>query len=147
MKKLFFLLVMMIGLSVQAMAKDVITRDVNQLPQAARTVIQKNFPKAKLSYIKIDKDFLEAATYEVIFVDGTQVEFNSKGEWTEVDCKLNAVPAALIPTAIKNYLKQNFPNVGVEKIERYRKGGYEVELKNDLSVEFDAQGNFLRMDD
>lgn len=147
MKKLFFLLVMMIGLSVQAMAKDVITRDVNQLPQAARTVILKNFPKAKLSYIKIDKDFLEAATYEVIFEDGTQVEFNSKGEWTEVDCKLNAVPAALIPTAIKNYLKQNFPNVGVEKIERHRKGGYEVELKNDLSVEFDAQGNFLRMDD
>ena len=102
MKKLFFLLVMMIGLSVQAMAKDVITRDVNQLPQAARIVIQKNFPKAKLSYIKIDKDFLEAATYEVIFEDGTQVEFNSKGEWTEVDCKLNAVPAAFIPTAIKN---------------------------------------------
>ncbi len=147
MKKLFFLLVMMVGLSVQAMAKDVITRDVNQLPQAARTTIQKHFPKAKLSYIKIDKDFLEAATYEAIFEDGTQIEFNSKGEWTEVDSKLNPVPAALIPANIKNYLKQNFPNIAVEKIERHRKGGYDVELKNDLSAEFDAQGNFLRLDD
>lgn len=147
MKKLFFLLVMMVGLSVQAMAKDVITRDVNQLPQAARTTIQKHFPKAKLSYIKIDKDFLEAATYEAIFEDGTQIEFNSKGEWTEVDSKLNPVPAALIPANIKNYLKQNFPNIAVEKIERHRKGGYDVELKNDLSAEFDAQGNFLKLDD
>lgn len=147
MKKLFFLLVMVVGLSVQAMAKDVIPRDINQLPQAARTTIQKHFPKAKLSYIKIDKDFLEAATYEAIFEDGTQIEFNSKGEWTEVDSKLNSVPAALIPANIKNYLKQNFPNIAVEKIERHRKGGYDVELKNDLSAEFDAQGNFLRLDD
>lgn len=147
MKKLFFLFVMMVGLSVQAMAKDVITRDVNQLPQAARTTIQKHFAKAKLSYIKIDKDFLEAATYEAIFEDGTQIEFNSKGEWTEVDSKLNPVPDALIPATVKTYLKKNFPNIAVEKIERHRKGGYEVELKNDLSVEFDAQGNFLRLDD
>jgi hypothetical protein len=147
MKKLFFLLVMMVGLSVQAMAKDVITRDVNQLPQAARTTIQKYFPKAKLSYIKIDKDFLEAATYEAIFEDGTQIDFNSKGEWTEVDSRLNPVPEALIPASIKDYLKRNFPNIAVEKIERHRKGGYEVELKNDYSVEFDALGNFLKMDD
>ena len=81
MKKLFFLFVMMIGLSVQAMAKDVITRDINQLPQAARTTIQKYFAKAKLSYIKIDKDFLEAATYEAIFEDDDGNEFFDKSAY------------------------------------------------------------------
>ena len=60
---------------------------------------------------------------------------------------MNPVPDALIPATVKTYLKKNFPNIAVEKIERHRKGGYDVELKNDLSVEFDAQGNFLRLDD
>lgn len=147
MKRLFFLFAMIVGLSASVFAKDVVTRDVNQLPQAARTMIQKYFPKLQVSYIKIDKDLLEAATYEAILDQGVQIDFNNKGEWTEVDSKLNPVPDALIPAAIKTYLKANYPNVAVEKIERRRKGGYEVELRNDLSVIFDAQGNFLRLDD
>lgn len=147
MKRLFFLFAMIVGLAGSVMAKDVVTRDVNQLPQAARTMIKKYFPKVSVTYIKIDKDLLEAATYEAIMDQGVQIDFNSKGEWTEVESKLNPVPDALIPAAIKTYLKANFPNVTVEKIERRRKGGYEVELRNDLSVIFDAQGNFLRLDD
>lgn len=147
MKRLFFLFAMIVGLSASISAKDVVTRDVNQLPQAARTMIKKYFPKVAVTYIKIDKDLLEAATYEAILEQGVQIDFNNKGEWTEVDSKLNPVPDALIPAAVKTYLKKNFPGVAVEKIERRRKGGYEVELRNDLSVIFDAQGRFLRLDD
>lgn len=147
MKKLFFLFALIVGLSANVLAKDVVTRDVNQLPQAARTLIKKHFPKSKVSYIKIDKDFLESAKYEAILEDGVQIDFNNKGEWIEVDCKLNPVPDALIPANIKNYLKQNFPDKVVEKIERRTRGGYEVELKNYLSIYFDAQGNFQRLDD
>lgn len=146
MKKMFLLMAMM-GLTLSGFAKDVITRDMNNLPVAARTMIKKHFPNAKLSYIKMDKDFMEAATFEAVFEDGTQIDFNKKGEWTEVDCKLTPVPAALIPAAIQAYLKQNFPDVGVENIEKMRKGGFEVELHNDLSVRFDAKGKFMRLDD
>jgi hypothetical protein len=66
--------------------------------------------------------------------------------WTEVDCKKGAVPAALIPVSIKDYVKKNFPNEIITKIER--KGtGIEVELANDFSLKFNKKGQFVSMDD
>lgn len=63
-----------------------------------------------------------------------------------MDCKKGAVPAALIPASIKDYVKKNFPNEIITKIER--KGtGIEVELANDFSLKFNKKGQFVSMDD
>lgn len=66
--------------------------------------------------------------------------------WMEVDCKKNAVPAALIPASVKDYVKANFPNEIITKIER-KSTGIEVELANDFSLKFNKKGQFVSLDD
>ena len=125
---------------------DVVTRDENRLPAAARETIKQNFPDAKISYIKIEKDFFQSANYETTLTTGMEIDFNSKGDWIEVDCKRQAVPAGFIPASVKEYVETNFPTVLIVKIERGRKG-YSIEMNNGLDADFDTAGMFLRLDD
>ena len=64
----------------------------------------------------------------------------------EVDCKKSAVPEALIPVPVKEYVKANFPREIITKIERGRTG-VEIELGNDYSLKFNKKGKFVSMDD
>ena len=131
MKKILSILVLAIVAVQFAFAGDVITKDAKELPLNARNFINQYFSKPQISYIKIDSEFL-SKKYEVTL--------------TEVDCKKGAVPAALIPVSIKDYVKKNFPNEIITKIER--KGtGIEVELANDFSLKFNKKGQFVSMDD
>lgn len=129
-----------------ALAGDVITQDPSRLPQSARSFLDKYFPSVKISHIKIDSEVLQGKTYEVLLTDRTEVDFDSKGNWKEVDCKQKAIPSELLPTSVREYVKSNFPQEIVTKIERYR-GGVEVELGNDYSLKFDRKGRFVSMDD
>ena len=61
-------------------------------------------------------------------------------------CETKAVPASLVPAAIANYVKGNFPGTFIEKIDKERYG-YEIELSNDLDLKFDKKGNLKRIDD
>jgi len=44
------------------------------------------------------------------------------------------------------YVKTNFPQEVITKIER-RRSGVEVELANDYSLKFNSKGKFVGMDD
>lgn len=145
MKKVLSLLVMALVAVQFAFADDVITQDVNQLPLTARNFINQYFTKPQVAHIKIETDILKNKKYEVLLTNRTEIEFNSEGNWTEVDCKKNAIPAALIPVSVKEYVRQNFPRESITKIER--KGGVEVELTNDYTLKFNKKGQFVGMDD
>jgi len=146
MKKLLFLTVIAL-LAVQTVsADDVVTRDESKLPAKAKTFLTKYFTDSSISYIKIDKEFMQGKTYEVVMTDGVDIDFDSKGEWTEIDFKRKEVPAVLIPKYAKDYVATNFSGKFITKIERDKKG-LEVELNDDLSVKFDKKGNFVRLDD
>lgn len=146
MKKIMFLMAMLVCSLQFAMAGDVVTRDINKLPVAAREMIGKHFPQAKVAYIKIEKDFLQPASYDVKLDGGIELEFDSKGAWTEIDCKGKPVPAVLIPQAIADYMKANYREHKTVKVERNRKG-YELTLENGLEVDFDRFGSFLKLSD
>ncbi len=143
-KTVLFLLVSLFTISF-ASAKDVVTTDMQRLPQPAREFIKQYFPSEQISYIKIDEEIM-TTHYEVIFVSGAEIEFNKEGVWKEIDANRMEVPAAIIPAPIASYLKQNFPNTSVIKIEKKRYL-YEVKLSNRLELEFDKDGNFVRIDD
>lgn len=147
MKKIFSLLVIAIVAVQFAFAADVITKDINQLPLPARNFINKHFAKPQIAHIKIDKEMMESKKYEVLLSNGTEIDFDSKGNWMEVDAKKAKVPAALVPTFVNDYLKaNNFKNEFVTKVERERKG-YEVKLNTGLSFQFDKKGKFRKADD
>jgi hypothetical protein len=52
----------------------------------------------------------------------------------------------LIPVSVREYVKTNFPQEMITKIERGR-SGVEVELANDYSLKFNSKGKFVSMDD
>ncbi len=118
----------------------------SQLPSAAQAFVKKHFAANKVSMVKMEKELL-STTYDIIFADGTKVEFDKKGNWKDVDCKHKAVPAQLVPVAIQKYVSAHFPGQEIVQIDRAERGVYDIELANGISIDFDKKGNFLRMDD
>lgn len=146
MKKILFVFAafLLIGVSVAKADNDKVINK-NQLPAQAQQFINEHFANVKLSYAKLERDFLERS-YEVLLTDGTKLEFSSKGAWLEVDCKYGEVPAAVIPAPIKNYIKENYPGERVLKIERDR-SNYELKLSNRLELTFDKDFRIIDIDD
>jgi len=136
-------LVFVLAQSVTCMADDKVI-PVEQLPAAAKSFIAKHFPKEKIAYAEKDGSF--RATYEAKLSDGTEVEFDKKGNWDKVDCKHKAVPAGLIPAAIAKYVKNSYPDAVIVKIDKERYG-YEIELSNDLDLRFNKSGKLIGIDD
>lgn len=146
MKKILSaLLVMFLGLQ-SACAGDVITHDTKKLPAAARTFISTYFARAQVSHIKIESELFQTKKYEVLLTDRTEIEFDRHGEWLEVDCDEKPVPIGLVPTYVTAYLKENFPDAYVIKIERERRE-IEVDLSNDWSLTFNTKGELIEIDD
>ena len=116
-----------------------------QLPETAKTFITAQFPDNPVLLAQKDADFTKTK-YEVTLKDGTEIDFDKKGEWDKVDCKMNAIPAALLPQAIATYVETNFPDMVVVKIDKER-NGYEIKLSNDLDLTFNASGMLIEMDD
>lgn len=66
MRKIFAILILGIVIVTTACAdNDVITRNLNELPAPARTILKQQFAHTKVSYIKIDKDWFKSTTYDV----------------------------------------------------------------------------------
>ena len=100
---------------------------VDALPAKAQTLLNNHFNGQKVMLATIE--------YDVVLKNGTKLEFDKRGNLTEIDCKQGIVPDQLIPQAINNYLKENYEGQSVRKIEINRKE-YEVELTNGLDQTF-----------
>lgn len=145
MKKLMIMLAVIIG-ALTANARDNYSHNATDLPMSAQTILKNNF-KAKVNHFKIEKDFGKIKEYDVILTDGTEVTFDSHGNWKDIEVKMkSAVPSALIPQEILSYVKLNQKNTKIIGIEKKR-GGYEVELSNGVEMKFNSEGKFLRYDD
>lgn len=142
LKPLAIVVMLVAANSVQAQEK--LVQFVN-LPKVAQSFVDTYYSAKEVSYVLFEKDFLEKS-YEVVFKDGIKVEFDGKGNWKEVDAKLNAVPSNLVPKAIKAYIAKSFPNNQIVQISKSPKK-YEVELTNGLDLEFTKSGQFVRIDD
>ena len=84
--------------------------------------------------------------YEILYQSGEKVEFNKRGEWKSIDCRVSAVPSALIPEQIKSHIKATFPGTTIIKLERDRRG-YGVKLNNGLEVEYNTRFQVVEIDD
>lgn len=146
MKKVLSILVLALVAVQFAFAGDVITQDAKQLPLTARNFINRYFSKPQISHIKIESEILQNKKYEVLLADRTEIDFDKKGNWLEVDCKKSTVPEALVPETVKEYVKAHFPREVITKIERER-SGIEIELSNDYSLKFNKKGQLVSMDD
>ncbi|WP_264553615.1 PepSY-like domain-containing protein [Flavobacterium sp. N2038] len=114
------------------------------LPANAQTFLKTHFGSKKPSYILEDKEIL-STEYKVQFDNKTEIEFDKKGNWKEVDAKGSKIPSSIIPKKIASYVKTNFPKEKVTKIE-LGTSGYETKLTNGLELKFNLKGDFSKID-
>ncbi len=117
---------------------------VNALPAKAQTLLSNHFNNQKVMLATIESGVV-SRSYDVVLQNGTKLEFDKKGNLTEIDCKQAIVPDQLIPHAIRNYLKENYPAQSVKKIEM-NKNEYEVELANGLDLTFNKHFQLIDID-
>lgn len=114
------------------------------LPQTVQSFLASHFPdRTVASTIKDGND------YEVRMDNGWEMEFDHNGQWENIDCKRDEVPAsviALIPETIVSYINSNFETAIITEISRDR-SGYEVELSNGIDLKFTSKGSFKAIDD
>ncbi len=116
--------------------------NVSQLPTTAQQTINTYFSAKKVALAKMESGLIDT-NYDVIFTTGEKIEFDKKGNWTEIDCKQSAVPAKLVPTQITTYVNKNYSGNKILKIEKDRKE-YEVKLSNGIEIKFNK--NFAVID-
>ena len=118
--------------------------NVNELPAKAQTLLSKHFKGQKVMLATIESGVV-SRSYDVVLRNGTKLEFDKKGNLTEIDCKQGIVPSQLIPQPIKNYLKENYRGETVRKIELNKKE-YEVELANGIDLTFNKHFQLIDID-
>lgn len=140
---IIIMIVMMVGtISVfAALPFDKYSINRNDLPEAAKEMLDEYFPKAKVSMIKVDRHLLKKTDYDVKLTNGTKIEFSNKGKWTNVDCQKKSVPESLVPKAIRNSVAKKYAG---EKIVRISRSSlyYTVGLSNDRNLKYDRLGIF-----
>ena len=144
MKKILIALLLIIcGAGAASAFIDSYVIDRKNLPEQAQQMLSEYFPKAKVSLIKVDRHLLKKTDYDVKLVNGTKIEFTNAGKWKSVDCKTREVPEGLVTKPIRNYVKKNFPDVKIVKIEKKSGLSDGVELKFNLLGQFKS----MEMDD
>lgn len=145
MKKMIMMMALAIAtaLAMQSCEKKDVAIDSTRLPEAAQSFVVTYFPQATIQ--RVVKDYDDGThTYKVILSDGTFIEFNSGGEWRDIENSVTGVPEAIIPDSILDYIATNYTNSFVVGIE-FRKL-YVVELNSDLELIFSKNGEFMRVD-
>ena len=145
MKKIVFLFISLFAMNLVAWAGNDKPIQVSEMPKAAQLFIKNHFADLSVAMAKVETDFLDK-NYDVVFTNGNKVEFDKKGNWTNVDCEHTQVPVAILPDAIRQYVAKNYPDAKVLKIEVTDRKGYDVELSNGFELEFDKRMNVIDVD-
>ena len=142
MKKILVTLALVLTMFAPVMADNDRVITFEQLPAQVQTMLKKNFANKVPLVVTVDRD-----DYTVRFQSGEKVEFDKRGNWREFDCKTSAVPTALIPEQIKAGVQNTFPGAVIVKIDRDRRGSYDVKLNNGMEMEFNSNFQITGIDD
>ncbi len=144
MKKLLASAFAVLAMAFSAKAGDDKPITVKQLPAVSQNFIKQHFADRKIALVKEDTDFFEKS-YEVVFTDLSKVEFDSDGQWTDIESKQGYIPSSAVPARINDYIKANYPDRKIKIIERERRG-YEVDLTGNIDLKFDTAFNIVDID-
>ena len=144
LRSLMALVVAVVSLTVFTSCDKEAFIDEAALPATAQTFIKNYFPGVQIAGV-MKEGSGHWAEYDVTMTDGTQLSFNHKGEWRDVDCVNKAVPADLVPQKIASYVKSNYPDATINKVERDHKE-VEVQLSNHIELTFNKKMQLIDID-
>ena len=117
---------------------------LEQLPAPALQFLKEYFPSADIASVREERSF-PRREYDVVFHDGTHIEFSAEGEWREVSSR-KALPLGIVPRSIAAYVSEHYPMQPIVHIERSGKE-WEVGLDNGMELTFDSHLRLVDVDD
>lgn len=103
---------------------------VQTLPQPALKFIVEYYPDAGIT--EMDKEYL-TGNYEVKFENGTEIEFDRKGNVIDIDADDTIIPEnvvrAVVPAGVFRQLKEKNQSCCVESLEK-KQNGYKIEVRD-----------------
>src|SRR5690606_16969400 len=106
--------------------------------------VKQHFPNASITGI-IKEQENKKDRFEVVLSDRTKLEFNEVKQVIAIDGGNNRLPDSVIPVKILVYVATNYPNQFITEWE-LEKDRQQVEITDGTDLEFDMEGNFLRID-
>lgn len=127
------------------------TVSLDRLPRESRDFLDHHFHDSVVE--RVMQEYAGTRGYEVSLADGTDIEFDARGDWTEVDGGDGlALPEHLLrdllPDRARHTLEKRGVVTAVETVKRSSKG-YKVELRG-VGLDdyrFDSRGNLLSVND
>ena len=111
----------------------------NSLPQNIQNFIATHF-KAQIGLVEMDRK-----SYEIYLTDGTELEFDLMGNWTEIESKLAPVDFRVLPPNVASIIKAQHPNASLLEVKR-KMSYYKIKLSNKMKIYIDANGTILRQE-
>ncbi|MBE6335422.1 MAG: hypothetical protein E7066_01900 [Lentimicrobiaceae bacterium] len=143
MRKNFLTLVLLL-IGTFAFAQNGMTK-FEQLPANSQEFVNTYFKDYKVMYVFMEKEFADTE-YKLRFEDGTEIEFNAKGEWKNVSGERNCIPTAYILKEITDYVAAYHKDMCITDVEKDH-NRIKVELNDQLEIEFNSKGKFISYDD
>ncbi len=113
------------------------------IPNEIASYVETHFPDNEILQAVMQVDGLEL-TYDVTLRGNIYLEFNRKKDIIEIK-SFEKLPDSVIPVAILNYVSSNYEGNFIKEWEiddRIQ----QVKLDNELELEFNKKGEFLRID-
>lgn len=114
-----------------------------ELPNDIQNYLSTHFPNKNVVQVLEDLDGF-TKTYDILLEGNISLEFNRKKEVISIDSN-TALPSSVIPERIRQYVATNYPNNVITDWELDDRN-QQVELDNGLDLEFNRDGEFLRID-
>lgn len=118
---------------------------IEEYPTQITSYAKEHFPKSDIVSIKEEKD-IRKIEYEVKLRNLEELEFDQDYKIKSIESKTE-LPHSVVPQKILDYVARNHPNQVILEWKRKRNNKQEIELDNDLEIQFDLKGNFIKADD
>lgn len=119
--------------------------DFGDLPSEARSFIENYFPSADILSIVQEKED-GRKEYQVKLSNGTDMEFDEDGEWTNIECYFSPLPTGILPANVITKVEELHPEAYINGVEK-ELGGYVVEVTDagviDWDMRFNAQFEYV----
>lgn len=144
MKKTNYLMVLLSAVSVLITACDkekIVSAD--GLPSKAQAYIAQHFPEHEILQVVKERDDLKTS-YDVYLSEGYNLDFDKNGNIVGVEGS-KGLPDSVIPANLLTYVNTHYADYFIVDWELDDRG-QEVKLSNGMELQFDKNGNFLRID-
>ncbi len=148
MKNSFFIALLIGLMSAFAFTSCDMSDDIvlDNTPDEIQAYVNQHFPGNSVRKVVKDIDHdTDTVTFEVSLTeDNTELEFNAAKEIIEIESDVQ-LPDSVIPDGIRTYVQAEYPANFITDWE-LENGEQHVGLDNDTDLVFNANGDFLRLE-